>query len=62
MATALVLLALLGPLAVLTAIGARERGASPVAAVVAGAFFPVAWTVWYVRDDLAQRRSTRADA
>jgi hypothetical protein len=49
---AVVLLA--GPvllLMALTAVGERKRGGRPVTAVVAGLFFPVTWTAWYVRDE-----------
>jgi hypothetical protein len=38
-------------LMVLTAIGGRTRGGRPVTAVLAGLFFPVAWTAWYIRDE-----------
>ncbi len=38
-------------LAVLTALGAHERGQSIALSAVAGAFFPVTWAVWYVRDE-----------
>jgi hypothetical protein len=44
---ALVLVALM----TLTALGARRRGRSVASAVLAGVFFPVAWTVWYLRDE-----------
>ena len=41
----------------LTALGERRRGARVVTAVVAGLFFPLAWTAWYVRDEpLVPRR------
>ena len=39
------------PLPVLTAIGAHERGRSIALAALAGVFFPVTWTVWYLRDE-----------
>jgi hypothetical protein len=44
-------------LAVLTALGARERGAAMPVAVVAGLFFPVSWVAWYVRDEYPHRRA-----
>jgi hypothetical protein len=47
----LALLAVALPLAVLTALGAHERGLSIALSAVAGALFPVTWTVWYVRDE-----------
>ncbi len=46
---------LLGPM-VLTAMGARRRGRGWPAAALAGVFFPVAWTAWYVRDVHPYRR------
>ena len=50
----LVVVLLAGPvllLMTLTAVGERKRGGRPVTAVLAGLFFPVAWTAWYVRDE-----------
>ncbi|MFA6576515.1 MAG: hypothetical protein WCS84_13925 [Nocardioides sp.] len=50
----LLTLALAAPvvaLMVLTALGEGRRGARALTAVVAGVFFPVTWTVWYVRDE-----------
>jgi len=44
-------------LAVLTMRGERQRGRSWVVVALAGVFFPLAWTVWYVCDDLAGRRA-----
>lgn len=41
----------LGAPAVLTALGQRRRGRGPVVALLAGAFFPVTWAVWYVADE-----------
>lgn len=35
----------------LTAFGARRRGCRLASSVLAGVFFPVAWTVWYLRDE-----------
>ncbi len=45
------------PLAVLTAVGARRRGASAALAVLAGLGYPFTWVVWYLRDE---RPYTRA--
>jgi hypothetical protein len=47
----LALAAPFGALIVLTGVGQRKRGAHPMTAVVAGAFFPLTWMVWYVRDE-----------
>ncbi|MGZ6801298.1 MAG: hypothetical protein ACXVGR_15995 [Mycobacteriaceae bacterium] len=44
---AAVLLALIG----LTAAGERRRGTGIGIALAAGFFFPIAWTVWYLRDE-----------
>ncbi len=52
----LALLALALSLAVLTALGAHERGLSIALSAAAGAFFPVTWTVWYVRDEHPYRK------
>jgi hypothetical protein len=35
----------------LTGVGAVRRGSLLRSAVLAGLFFPVTWTVWYVRDE-----------
>lgn len=43
-------------LAVLTATGARRRGAGIGLSVVEGVLFPIAWTAWYVKDELPVRR------
>jgi hypothetical protein len=43
-------------LAVLTALGAHERGQSIALSAVAGAFFPVTWAVWYMRDEHPYRK------
>jgi len=53
---ALVLLVLLLVPFALTALGARRRGNGLLAAAVAGLFFPVTWTVWYLRDEHPYRR------
>jgi len=53
--TLLVLLVLLG-LAVLTGTGQRRRGGPWPAALAAGLLFPLAWLVWYVRDEQPFRR------
>jgi hypothetical protein len=39
------------PFALLTALGSRARGASPAVAIVSGVFFPLSWTVWYLKDE-----------
>jgi hypothetical protein len=39
------------PLALLTALGSRARGASLAGVLVSAVFFPVAWTVWYLKDE-----------
>jgi hypothetical protein len=58
-----VMLVILGavavPLPLLTALGAHQRGLATPLAVVAGLFFPVTWTVWYVRDEHPYRRVGR---
>lgn len=51
MIVALTLVAVVGALAVLTFLGQRRRDHGWASAVVAGAFFPVTWAVWYVRDE-----------
>jgi hypothetical protein len=43
---------------VLTATGQRRRGHGLAAALLAGLFFPIAWTAWYLRDEHPYR-STR---
>ncbi len=48
-------------LAVLTAFGARRRGRGVIGAACAGLFFPVAWAVWYVNDELQQARKRLLD-
>jgi hypothetical protein len=53
-----VLVAGLLVLAALTALGSRRRGGRWPLAVVSGAFFPVTWVAWYVRDGgHSQRRA-----
>lgn len=47
----LVPVAALVALAVLTGVGERRRGGRAGVAVAAGAFFPIAWIVWYARDE-----------
>jgi hypothetical protein len=44
-------------LPVLTALGAHRRGSEVPLAVLAGLFFPVTWTVWYLRDEHPYRRA-----
>ena len=39
-------------LMVLTSLGSARRRASAPVAILSGVFFPVAWVVWYVRDEL----------
>ena len=46
----------------LTAVGARRRGSRLPVAIVAGVFFPVTWTVWYVHDEHLYRRSPSSNA
>ena len=50
-----VLLALMG----ITATGERKRGRGIGVALVAGLFFPIAWTVWYLRDEHPYRSLRR---
>ena len=52
----LVLAAVPLTLLVLTGIGAHRRGLARPLAIVAGIFFPVTWTVWYLRDEHPYRR------
>jgi hypothetical protein len=49
------IVAVAGPLALLTALGAHRRGLAIPLAAVAGLLFPVTWTVWYVRDERPYR-------
>jgi hypothetical protein len=44
-------------LGVLTALGARRRGAGLPLVALAGSAFPVTWTVWYLRDQRPYRRT-----
>ena len=48
---ALVLASAVVALMLLTSLGARRRGSAVLPAALAGIFFPVTWTVWYVRDE-----------
>ncbi|MGH3337107.1 MAG: hypothetical protein ACRDOZ_14910 [Nocardioides sp.] len=48
------------PLPVLTALGAHRRGVGPPLALLAGLFFPITWTAWYLRDEHPYRRSISA--
>lgn len=57
--TLLVLAAVSLPLALLTALGARQRGLAMPAALLTGVFYPVTWTVWYVKDEHPYRRAYR---
>ncbi|MFC7503353.1 hypothetical protein ACOACQ_00505 [Nocardioides sp. CPCC 206347] len=43
-------------LMILTGIGEHRRGAGAPLVVLAGAFFPIAWVGWYLKDDLPGRR------
>jgi len=43
--------------AVLTAIGSHRRGTPLPLSMLAGAVFPVTWTVWYVNDDEPYHRT-----
>ncbi len=56
MVVGLVVLALIAPLSILTAVGAHRRGAGLPLAIGAGIMFPVTWTAWYVRDEHPYRR------
>jgi hypothetical protein len=49
--TVLGLAALSLPVALLTALGARERGMAMPFVVLSGLFYPVTWIVWYVSDE-----------
>ncbi|MBA2697738.1 MAG: hypothetical protein H0U61_03075 [Nocardioidaceae bacterium] len=44
-------------LPILTILGARHRGLGLAAAVAAGIFLPITWTVWYLRDERPYRRA-----
>lgn len=50
LAPLLAVIAAVGALMVLTAAGERRRSRRWGVAIAAGLFFPVAWTVWYLRD------------
>jgi hypothetical protein len=47
------------PLALLTALGAHQRGLAMPLVVLTSLFYPVAWIVWYVRDEHPYRRYRR---
>ena len=48
------------PLGVLTVVGARRRGQRWRTALLAGALFPLTWTIWYFIDERAAGgRATR---
>jgi hypothetical protein len=49
------IVAVAGPLALLTALGAHRRGLAIPLAAVTGILFPITWTVWYVRDERPYR-------
>jgi hypothetical protein len=57
--TLVVLAVALLPLAVLTALGAHQRGLGMPGAVCSGLFFPVSWLVWYVKDERPYGRGHR---
>lgn len=57
--TLLVLAAASLPLALLTALGAHQRGLPTPRVVLSSVFYPVAWIVWYVRDEHPYRRYHR---
>lgn len=44
----------------LTATGEHRRGHGIVLALAAGLFFPITWTVWYLRDEQPYRPVRRA--
>lgn len=46
-------------LASITAAGERKRGRGIGVALVAALFFPITWTVWYVRDEHPYRSLRR---
>ncbi len=58
-AVALVLVGGLLALVILTGLGAHRRGWRALPASLAGLFFPVTWTVWYLRDERPYRRAHR---
>ncbi len=49
--TLLVFAVISSPLALLTAIGAHQRGLAVPLAWLAGLIWPVTWTFWYVKDE-----------
>ena len=44
-------------LAVLTAVGARQRGRAWAAALASGLLFPVTWVMWYLTDTRPERKA-----
>lgn len=44
-------LVVIAALVVLTGAGSRRRGAGWPATIVSGLLFPLAWVVWYARDE-----------
>ena len=54
-AVAVVMAAVILALAGLTAIGQRRRGHGVVLSLAAGLVFPIAWVVWYLRDQQPYR-------
>jgi hypothetical protein len=58
--TLLVVAAVSMPLALLTALGASQRGCTLPLSVLAGLFYPATWTLWYIEDEHPYRRNRRA--
>lgn len=58
--TLLVIAAVSMPLALLTALGARQRGLRLPLSVLAGLFYPATWALWYIKDEHPYRRTYRA--
>ena len=54
-AVAVVVAAVLLVLVVLTAIGQRRRGTGVVLSLAGGLVFPIAWVVWYLKDQRPYR-------
>jgi hypothetical protein len=47
------------PPPILTGLGAYRRGLAALPASLAGLFFPIAWIVWYLRDEHPYRHAHR---
>ena len=56
----IVVVVLAGPCALTTA-GGRRRGFGWALAAISGLAFPIAWTVWYLRDEQPYRFPNRLD-